>query len=201
MTGSAYLYQEVRNSAGTTSSGEHFYSGSSAWVPGAWNFVEIWQKYNTPGLSDGFFKYKINWISMDKEIDPLSLSSILVRLTGDTAKHFDYSMLLPGVDIPGHSSNSKYRLLISEHYMDTTPQKVMLGNASTLAASKGGLLCPPSSWSNGSLSVNATNIPAGYNWVYVTNAAGETNSTGFPLGSGSVTAPPAAPTGVRATLQ
>lgn len=199
MSGNAYLYQETRDSSNVTSSGEHFYSGGGAWTPGAWNFVEIWQKYNTPGVADGFFKYKINGVSMDKEIDPANISTILVRKSGDSAKHFDYSLLVPGVDIPGYTSTSKYRLLFSEHYVDTTPQRVMLGNASTLAANKGGLLCPPSSWSNGSLTVTAANIPSGYNWVYVTNAAGETNTTGFALGS--VANPPAAPTSIKATQQ
>ncbi len=190
MSGNAYTYQETRDSSNVTSSGEHFYSGGGAWTPGAWNFVEIWQKYNTPGIADGFFKYKINGVSMDKEIDPASLNAILVRKSGEGSKHFDYSMLVPGVDISGYTSTSKYRLLFSEHYVDTTPQHVMIGNASTLAANKGGLLCPPSNWSNGSLTVTAANIPAGYKWVYVTNSAGETNATGFPLISGN---PPAAP--------
>ena len=175
-------YQETRNSSGTTSSGEHFDTANiSMWRGNGWNFVEIWQKYNTPGIADGFFRYRINGVNIDDGIASASLNSILVRNSGDGAKHFDYTMLAPGVDIPGNTSTGKYRLLFSEHYVDTTPQRVMIGNASTLSASTGGLLCPPISWNNGSITVTAENIPAGYQWVYVVNNAGETNPTGFPL--------------------
>lgn len=202
MSGYDATYQEVRSSAGITSSGEHFDgTNTTMWKAGGWNFVELWQKYNTPGTANGFFRYKINGTWINKDFAPASISSILVRLAGDTNKYFDYTMLAPGVDIPGHTSTGKYRLLFSEHYVDTTPQRVMLGNASTLAQNTGGLLCPPSSWSNGSLTVKAENIPAGYNWVYVTNAAGETNATGFPLGTGTAANPPAAPTRLNATVQ
>jgi len=196
-SGYAYSYQETRDSANVTSSGEHFDAAdTSMWVPGGWNFVEIWQKYNTPGVADGFFKYKINGVAIDKQIEAPSFNAILVRKSGDGAKHYDYTMLVPGVDVSGHTSTSKYRLLFSEHYIDTSPQRVMLGNASTLAANKGGLLCPPSSWSNGSLTVTAANIPAGYNWVYITNSAGETNANGVAIGGSSaiISNPPAAPT-------
>lgn len=202
MSGFIGLLQETRDSSNVVSSGEHFDTTStSAWASGSWNFVEIYQKFNTPGVADGVFRYKVNGVTMNKGIDPSSSSAILVRKSGDSSKHFDYSLLVPGVDIPGYTSNSKYRLLFSEHYVDTTPQHVMLGNASTLAASKGGLLCPPTSWNNGSLTVNAANVPSGYNWVYVTNAAGETNATGFAIGSGGAApaAAPAAPAGVTAT--
>lgn len=203
MSGYLGTFQEARDSSGSASVGEHFdASNTSMWIPGGWNFVEIWQKYNTPGLADGFFKYKINGVSINKEIAASSLGSILARKVGDSDKHFDYSMLVPGVDIPGYTSTSKYRLLFSEHYIDTTPQHVMIGNAATLAANKGGLLCPPSSWSNGSLVVSTATVPSGYKWVYVTNSAGETNATGFLLTSGSAPgAAPSAPGNLKVVAQ
>lgn len=196
------VYQEVRDALGISSSGEHFDTTDTAmWVKGGWNFVEVWQKYNTPGVANGFFKHKINGVPLNKDIAGASYDSILLLTSSITGKHFDYTMLAPGVDIPNYSSNGKYRLLFSEHYVDTTPQRVMLGNASTLAANTGGLLCPPTSWNNGSLTVTAANIPSSYKWVYVTNSAGETNATGFPIGTGTAVAPPAAPTDIKATVQ
>ena len=193
VTAYAATYQEARDSSNVVSEGEHFDASDTAmWVSGGWNFVEIWQKYNTPGVADGFFKYKINGVSINKEIAASGYNAIKVRQSGEGDKHFDYTMLVPGVDVSGHSATSKYRLLFSEHYIDTTPQRVMLGNASTLAANTAGLLCPPSSWNNGALTVTASNIPAGYQWVYITNSAGETNATGFPIASTGAN-PPVAP--------
>lgn len=192
MSGYIGTYQETRDSSNTTSSGEHFdTTNTSMWLSSGWNFVEIWQKYNTPGIADGFFRYRINGVAIDKDIAAANISAIKVRQGGDAGKHFDFAMLVGGVDIPDHSATSRYRLLFSEHYIDTTPQHVMLGNAPTLSTITGRLLCPPTAWNNNSLTVNASNIPSGYNWVYVTNDAGQTNAIGFSIQRGVY--PPTAP--------
>ena len=179
-TGTNNTFQQVHDSANTASSGEHFDTTNTGWNGNGWNFVEIWQKYNTPGVADGFFRYRINGVEIDNDIEAQSRSAILVRGGGDGALHFDYSMLVPGVDISGNSPSGKYRLLFSEHYVDTTTRRLVLGNASSWSSVTACLSCPATAWSDTGITATAANVPTGYDWAYVIGADGNPiNSTGY----------------------
>lgn len=179
-TGYQQVYQEVINSANGLSAGEHFEETNTGWNGNGWNFVEVWQRYNTPGVADGFFRYRINGVDIDNDIGSQSRSAILVRNSGDGALHYDYTMFVPGVDITGNSPSGKYRLLLSEHYVDTTTRRVVLGNASSWSSVTACLSCSATSWSDTGIVAAAANVPVGYSWAYVIGASGNpVNATGY----------------------
>jgi hypothetical protein len=70
-------------------------------------------------------------------------------------------------------------------YIDVGSQSiadVFLSNSPTLAGVTQKFLLRPTSWaSTGIAATDATNIPSGYRYAYVTNTSGETNSSGAPV--------------------
>lgn len=155
---------------------------NSTWNNAGWNFVQLHQKYNAIGSSDGFIRYLINGVYINADIAPANFSAIEVRDATEGSKHFTFTMF-PGIDSPDRATGTSYRLSIADHYIDTTPQRVMVGNASTYSAMTNAVMCPPATWSTG-ITCTVSNVPSGYNWVYVTNELGETNATGFAYSSG-----------------
>jgi hypothetical protein len=76
-----------------------------------------------------------------------------------------FCQFTPGMDETGPVVIQDF----SRPYIDNTRKRVFLGNASTLAACTGGrFLLPPTEWEDTLIKCsNCTNIPAGYDWVYV----------------------------------
>lgn len=105
----------------------------------------------------------------------------------------------PGGDGPPDGTN----IYMDNLYMDNTWAHVIIGNASTLAASTQREIQIPTAWADGSITVqvNRGNFGASASaWLYVIDAT-NTPSGGFPItfgggGGGDIT-PPAAPTNLR----
>jgi hypothetical protein len=75
-----------------------------------------------------------------------------------------YCQFTPGMDAGGPVVIQDF----SRPYIDNTRKRVFLGNASTLGACTGRFLLPPTEWADTLIKCsNCTNIPAGYDWVYV----------------------------------
>lgn len=167
----------------------------TGWNSAGWNFIQTWEKMNSVGSANGFQRVSIN----NKAVTGMITANENNQPVLNPGENFNFVYLIPGVDLPA-SDLSEYELLFAEHYVDTTPQRVMLGNASSLSAVTGGTMCIPTAWSTG-ITCTAANIPSGYDWAYVTNELGETNATGFAYtaggGGGDATA---TPTGVTLTL-
>ncbi len=106
--------------------------------------------------------------------------------TSDGTDFIEGAFVAQGVDF---YSPQAFSIYLDATYIDTTRARVAIGNASTKAACGGFFVVPPTVWLTG-ITATASNIPTGFNWVYVTNAGGETNSSGFAYTGGS---PPSSP--------
>jgi len=78
-------------------------------------------------------------------------------------------------------------------YIDTTPQRVEIGNASTWAATTNREILLPTAWSDSS--ITATNRQGRFNagqtaYLYVVDSAGAVNNSGYPVTIGNVTGVP-----------
>jgi len=79
----------------------------------------------------------------------------------------------------GNGNNYRY---FADIYLDYSLQHVMLGNASTLAACTVLEVCPPTAWSDTSVTVTVNRgalADSGSIYAYVYDAAGTANSTGY----------------------
>jgi hypothetical protein len=95
----------------------------------------------------------------------------------ETAGEFRFVTWLPG--LTNDFINATYDIRLSHLYADNTRARVYLCNSSTAAGCTQKFLVAPSAWSGTSITTEGVNIPSGYNWVYVVNAAGEVNSSGY----------------------
>jgi F5/8 type C domain/Calx-beta domain len=100
----------------------------------------------------------------------------------------------PGSWTPAWSTQN--RMWVDNVYVDTTWSRVVLGDASTYPACQTLAVQPPSAWSDSGITVTAQTAgfaPGSQAYVYVFDAAGNVNATGFAVSVGSA-APPLLPT-------
>lgn len=159
-----------RNAAGAI---QEFYPERAYDVPlinDSWIFCEVYYRLNTVGQADGIQQIRFNGT---QNVD------VRDRQPRTAASEFlGYMQYSPGLS--NDFAQSSWEVRFSRIYLDTTRARVFLGNAATLAACKGRFLLAPTSWNDTAVSVGAaTNIPAGYNWAYVSNHNGEINATGY----------------------
>jgi hypothetical protein len=167
-----------RTSGGTVTSYYTDESGSgSSGIPVAsqptvsvqsWAFWDVTYRYNTVGASDGLFRIDLNGFRWQNR------PAMQVRTNAN--QYMGYIQPIPSID------QSPYDYAISRVYIDTGAQsvaRVFLSNSATLAGVTQQFLLPATAWSATGITVtNASSIPSGYNYVYVTNPSGETNATG-----------------------
>jgi len=151
-------------------------------TPASFNFYstwiqrESWLKFNDMGQSNGEVKETINGSMIQ------NLSNLANRTSDDQS--LDYAQIFPGVTF---LQMKDFEVRISRVYIDTTQARVFLCNAATLTACTKRFLLPPVTWTNTSISAaKGASAPAEYKWVFVSNAAGEINSSGFALATGPV---------------
>lgn len=174
------IYQEVVSAAGVTSSGEHFgYAALGTWNVGGWNFIEYRMKLNTPGVADGYFKMFINGQDMSIGWDAggeANHSQVRAREVSSASERFNWSFLLPGVDMPSTTGPGTYELLFSEHFLDTTFSRVIATNNATYASSTKWAPQRAYSWSDGQIVIDEPyygDLTSGSTvYFHVFNAAG-----------------------------
>jgi hypothetical protein len=148
----------------------------------AWNFIEVW--FNNSAKT---YTIRVNGANV---INNSSFSGCNFN--------FDYIWML-GFDGGGNAPPS-LTWWMDDIYADNTLSRVMLGNASTYAASTKFEMQKPSVWSASSVTIAAN--PASFTtgqtaYLYVIDSTGAVNASGLPvtIGGGDTT-PPAAPTGL-----
>jgi hypothetical protein len=150
---------------------------------GEWMRIERFMDVGTPGSSNGE-----TWLYRNLN-EWASLNNVRVYNPGDI-----YTMLLithyfardTGTPTPWMKS------FWDELYIDITPARVELGNASTWDACTRREIQIPSAWSQDSLTFTVNQgafTPGQTAYVYVVNAAEEHNATGFPLTIGTTIDP------------
>jgi hypothetical protein len=126
---------------------------------GQWFQQEVYFKMNTYGATDGIQILKGN----NQQL--VHLTHADPRQSSDADNAFQQVNVWPGVD---GIAGADLTLRISRVYIDNTRKRVFLGNASTLGACTGSFLLPPTEWADTLIKCsNCTNIPSGYDWVYV----------------------------------
>src|SRR5262249_26850009 len=162
-----------------------------------WHRSEYYFKLSDAGVANGQFQ---TWVD---GVLNANVPNTMSRLAG-TSSSINYVMSpFDGIDSYGLSNS--YTVWADDFYVDTTRARVEIGDASTLAASKKRNILPPQSWSDTQISVkaNVSMFPSGSKaFLYVFDANGNVNSTGYPVtvgftvGSGTASTTPNAPTNV-----
>jgi hypothetical protein len=140
-----------------------------------WVYAEVHYKLNDVGVANGIGRTTLNGFDWHNRtaLEPRTSSG----------EDIDYIQPIPSIDLGQDDQLDDYDYAISRVYIDTgadSAAHVYLCNTSTAAACTKKFVLPPTAWTSGTdITVTAENIPSGYNWVYVTNAAGEVNSSGF----------------------
>ena len=110
-----------------------------------------------------------------------------VSVRENSSQYIGFVQPIPSIDL---ANPTDYDYAMSRVYIDVGPQsvaQVYLSDSSTAAGVKKKFILPASAWAADSVTVtDAASIPSGYQYVYVTNVSGETNSTGFVLGGTQV---------------
>lgn len=141
-------------------------------ISNTWVFCEIYYRLNSLGQADGIQQVRFNGTQNVDLRDRQPRTS--------ASEYLGYIQYNPG--LANDFDQSAWEVRFSRIYLDTTRARVFLGDAATLVGCQGRFLLSPTSWNDTSVAAgSATNIPAGYNWVYVSNRDGEINVNGYAL--------------------
>ena len=159
---------------------------------GTWTRMDVLYRLSNPaGTANGEIR---TWYNGSAE---MALSGVVTRTSGITDTLT--SVLLPQMaSLLG--SASSYKFFVDDAYIDSTPARVELCNASTYAASTHCEVQPAVSWAAGSIGITLNQGSFGANdspYLYVFDLNNVPNITGYAvtLGGSDIT-PPAAPTGL-----
>lgn len=160
---------------------------------GKWMKFEIYLKQSSPGTANGAYKV---WITEPGKPRVLQLNRDPVQTRGTSNSYSQFTFV--GAYCDSSPADRKYRIYADDFYFDNTQARVELGNASTYANSTITEVQPATSWSASGISVslNQGALPTGSTaYIYVIDAAGSVNSSGYPVivGSSSASTGPLTP--------
>jgi hypothetical protein len=167
-------------------------NGNSHWwdeavnpMAGAWSKVEL--EYKITPNNDGYIKLWEN-------------GALRIDYAGPTDKYIGNTRSdgIGGyVRMYGEPTNWRY---FADAYLDYSRSRILLGNASTLAASTIREVQIPSAWGDTALTLttNLGQFTTGTAYLYVIDSVGAVNASGYPvtIGGAPDTTPPAAPSGL-----
>jgi hypothetical protein len=192
-TANPRFYETIRpNSSGIVTAIDRGYlnGGGTTWdqaAPGynaanepdsdGWHFIEYWYKLSTPGVANGKFH---------KWSDGLQCSALgdneMTRQSGTTGQIQYVISCFDGMSSP--PATTGIDLFMDNYWIDVTPQRVVVGNASTWAACTRKDPQPAASWGATSIGVTANlpnYSPGNTVYFYVVDADNVPVSTnGFP---------------------
>ena len=156
--------------------------------PNNWNFLEAW--FNSGSRT---YSLRVNGVALANNISWSSCSSFSIN-----------ELWKIGFDGGGNSPPS-ITWWMDDIYVDNSFSRVMIGNASTYAASTHFEMQIPTAWSNTSIStkVNQGSFAGSQQaYLYVLDANGNVNTNGYPITvNGSGTSAPQAPRGLQVVPQ
>lgn len=135
----------------------------------AWHRLEHYYKLATPGMANGALGQWVNLIANLNVVDATT------RQTGSTAL-IDWVMSpFVGIDHGGGTSTNGHYVYVDNLYIDRTPTRVEVGNASTLAACTERVVAVPTSWSTTDIvaTLTTTTLGSGTRYVFVFDADNE----------------------------
>jgi hypothetical protein len=159
-----------------------------------------WQHYqvilrasSAPGVADGVVKQYIDGKLVSDH------RNVVTRTTSAHWENIRVGHYWATDGVPECAGNSGADIFIDNIYIDTTWARVELGNASTYSASTKREIQIPVSWGANSiqLKVNAGSFtPGSQAYLYVTDADGVVNATGYPVTIGGTSVVPLPPSNV-----
>jgi hypothetical protein len=133
-----------------------------------WWHYQAFMRYTDIGQANGEFALWIN-------------NTLIANRTGLTnrtlvSQYYQWASVFTGFQMFGRD----WDVYFTRPYIDVnTRAHAWLGNASTASACTGRWLLEPTSWSDTQVVVTGVDSrPSGYDWAYVTNSSGTTNSAG-----------------------
>lgn len=172
----------------------HDGGGSGAWLADSlgityfqnrWRHIQFWTKESSPGLSDGDVR-----VTLDNTVALDSISHWNTRAADSVHYWAVWMGNYLGHDAAAGCSASQGNSYTywDNAYIDTTWAHVEIGNASTYRACTQTEIQVPTAWSPTSIAITVNQGAFGSlagEYVYVTNANGQVNAAGYPLGTGS----------------
>jgi len=171
---------------------------SIASIEREWVRFEMYLVQSSPGTPDGVFSY---WTQRPNASSPSvtlegSNTSYTTRLTSNTWHLWEF-----GSYYDNNPSTARAHVYIDDIYLDTTPARVEIGNASTWNASTRREIQTPTQWSSTAITVKVNQgsfASLANTYLYVIDSNGTVNANGYPLCSSNCPSPPAAPKNLRA---
>lgn len=161
---------------------------------GAWTRMDVLYRLSNPsGTANGEIR---TWYNGSAE---MALSGVVTRASGITDSLT--SILLPQMASLAGSASS-YKFFIDDVYIDSTPARIEICNASTYAGSTHCEVQSATAWSAGSVTLTLNRGSFGTSdsaYLYVFDSANDSNSSGYSIifgSSGGDITPPAPPTGL-----
>jgi hypothetical protein len=174
-TGGSYYTEDAGAGSPGIPLSQQVYISANQWV-----FAEVYYKYNDVGQTNGLFYTALNGAVWQNRT--------AVQVRANAGEYIGFVQPIPSMDL--EPNPAEYDYAMSRVYIDVGPQsvaRVYLSDSSTAAGVKKKFILPASAWAADSVTVtDAASIPSGYQYVYVTNVSGETNSAGFVLGGTQV---------------
>lgn len=141
----------------------------------AWHFKETIHKLNTLTSANGIMYNHTDGITH------INVSNLQVKY--GAGEYLEYCQPTPGYT-NGFLGNP-INVYHSHMYIDNTMARAFLGNASTLAACTARFMVNPTAWTTTAITATVDNIPAGYNWLYVSDTTNTINSSGYSYSTSS----------------
>ena len=149
----------------------------------AWQRIEMYKKLSTAGQADG----KIFW-SRNNTVGYQN-DALMTRESGFT---FQENSFLLGLMFANVRNDGNFHFYIDDVYVSNTQARVEIGNASSFTSCTHREIQIPSAWASGSIAVtvNAGTFGSGTAYLYVVDANGSVNASGYAVTiGGGCTAP------------
>jgi len=184
----------------TSPASERYFATTGQGVVGEWIRVENYLQQSGAGVANGkFYSYLHRPTISSPSIGSIERNSVTLRSSATNTTR----ITLGGAYYDMCNGTQPVHIDVDEVYVDSTPARVEIGNASTWTSCTLRELQLPTAWSASSVTirVNQDKFPVGTTaYLYIVNTDGNVNLSGYPItiGSGGEssndTTPPAPPT-------
>ncbi|QQS20917.1 MAG: hypothetical protein IPL87_05260 [Candidatus Moraniibacteriota bacterium] len=168
---------------------DEYFSHGGRDTENEWDRLENYLVQSAPGVANGQWD-GVFYRPVLKQKEEILLRNKVMRTSAE-----DISMFTMGGAYYDFCANDPATIDIDEIYMDSTPQRVELCDGATWSGRNACEIQIPTAWATGSVSatVRPGHLSAGPAYLYVIDASGTPNASGYPVtigASSSDTTPP-----------
>jgi len=146
-----------------------------------WHRVEMYFVASSePGEADGEWAF---WLDSSQIVDEQDYVTIETTAFREFVRTFILPFFCTHVDANDNPEGGPHRIYYDDVYVDSTQARVEIGDASTWSACTHREIQIPSAWSSNSITatVNRGSMSNGTAYLYVVDADGNTNSSGYQI--------------------